>query len=135
MFPFPGTNRPSVGRSKGTTLAEVMVAIGILAVGLLGLVQVQAYIAQARNLSQNRVLATQRAGSELARLRELAKQDFSLDLTRTDVSIENDMTLDVTVEENWNGSSSLKGLTVTVSYPSGPREEGGQVRVWSLVRE
>ena len=112
-----------------------MVAIGILAVGLLALVQVQAFTFQARKLSQNRILASQRAASEMAKVSELASLDFASLHSTPQTDIEDRMTLAVDVQDNWEGSPSLKGVTVTVTYPSGPNEEGGQVRVWSLVRE
>lgn len=113
---------------------ELMVAVAILAVGIIALVSVQAYTAKARNLNQNHLLASQRAGSEIARIQEAALLDFSQDFTQGETALAGGMFLEVEQEEAWNGSPTLKGITVVVSYPSTGREKGGKVRAWTLLR-
>lgn len=106
----------------------------ILSVGLLSLVVVQAYAARARNLNQNHLLATQRASSEIANIQERAKQDFSQEFRQAELELEDDMALTVEVVDNWQGSPTLKAVTVTVSYTSNHREKAGRVRLWTLLR-
>lgn len=113
---------------------ELMLAVTILAIGLLALVSVQAYAAKARNVDQNHLLAAQRADSELARIEEAAKSNFSQDFTQAETAIDHRMRFTVEQEPLWNGSPTLKGVTVTVYYPSHGDEKGGRVRAWTLLK-
>jgi prepilin-type N-terminal cleavage/methylation domain-containing protein len=122
-----------MGKS-GMTLAEVMVAVGILSIGLLALVLVQSYAARARSLNQGHLMAAQLAGSEIARIQELASGDFERDFRQADVEVEAEMFVSVDVVDEWQGNPSLKAVTVTVAYPSGPREKGGRTSAWVLLR-
>lgn len=116
-------------------MVELLVAIVILAVGLLSLVVVQAYAAKSRTQNFHRALAAQLASTEAARIEEAFRLDPTTDFRQTSVPAANGMTLTVDVQDNWNGSANLKSVTLTVTYPSANNDQGGAVRVWTLLRQ
>jgi type IV pilus modification protein PilV len=123
-----------ISKSRGFTLIEVLIALVVIGVGLVGVVQFQGKVLKSATDSELRSIAYSIAESELERLRSFSSKDAFFNITdRTasaSVEIGNDIqTFDYTIDVNaFNGANSeaddsleadKKVVSVSVALPYG----------------
>jgi type II secretion system protein I len=116
--------RTSKGRD-GFTLIEVLIAIGILSVGILALLQTAASITVMLRDGRLRTMASAIAASRIDNLRLAAAST-----TPTCASVSSGSATSQNGSETWTvaGSGRSRTVTATVTISNGPRQLGMTVR-------
>ena len=123
-----------ISKSRGFTLIEVLIALVVIGVGLVGVVQFQGKVLKSATDSELRSIAYSIAESELERVRSFSSKDAFFNITDStasaSVEIGNDIqTFDYTIDVNaFNGANSeaddsleadKKVVSVRVALPYG----------------
>jgi type IV pilus assembly protein PilV len=113
------------GRKDGFTLIEVLIAIGILSVGILALLQTAASISVMLRDGRLRTVASAMAASRIDNLRLAATST-----TPTCASVTSGSASSLHGTETWTvaGAGRSRTVTATVTFSNGPRQLGMTVR-------
>lgn len=115
-------------------MPELLIAIVILAIGILSLVVTQAYAARGRSLDQTHLLAAQQAQSALASIADRACDDFDQSFDEASVPIAGDMQRTVTVQDGFNSSPNLRLVNVEIAYQGNHGTTSGRVSASRVLR-
>lgn len=113
------------GRRDGFTLIEVLIAIGILSVGILALLQTAASITVMLRDGRLRTMASAMASSRIDNLRLAATST-----TPTCAALTSGSASSLNFAETWTvtGAGRSRTVTATVTVSNGPRQVGMTVR-------
>lgn len=117
---------------RAFTLAEVMVAMAIVVIPMMALLSAHIYSLRATVKDEYRVTATNIAYSELSRIEEVLRQDFTVDVSRARSPVTGFAGYEMEVTEALT-RSDLKTPRVTVywSDKQGPH----QYELWTHIVE
>lgn len=109
---------------RGLTLAEVMVAVGLLALAILGLVSAQLFATRASNEVSERHLAGVIAASLMADAEVTLRKSFSQSVSRARSPVPEHRGYQAEVNQNVVMSGDLKEIEVIVYWvdKKGPQE-------------
>jgi Tfp pilus assembly protein PilV len=115
-------------------LPELLIAIVILAIGILSLVVTQAYVARGRSQDQTHLVAAQQAQSALASIADRACDDFDQSFDESAVPIADDMTRTVSVQDGFKSSPNLRLVNVEITYQGNHGSTNGKVLASRVLR-
>lgn len=113
---------PEIKKQKGFTLLEVMVALVILSIGLLGLMGLQIVATKTNSFSNQMTIGITLAQDQLEELRNLAYDDALLSGgthqdSQNPISALGDMGFNRSWTVTVDAANSLKTIIVTVQWP------------------
>ncbi|RBP29195.1 type IV pilus assembly protein PilV [Marinobacter pelagius] len=124
-------NRKSPKRASGFSLIEVLIAVVILAIGLLGVAAVQVVSLQQTNNSYLQTKANLHAQNIAERIRLNGGNSLSTsEVSEVEAEVEESLGSDATVQTALNGSLATITLTWEEKVPASQESDGTETRTF-----